>query len=113
MPRHLSAHAPLSTPPPRWLLSGPDRALVVLAGGAVVALREEPLAVKLDLLFHKQLYPTALVLLQAQPGGVDSGVVADVHRQYAEHLYAKAGYEGGSHPNPDPNPELNPDLNLT
>jgi hypothetical protein len=79
---------------PKWLLSGSDRALVVAAGGAVVALREQPLAFKLQLLYRKQLYPTALALLQAQPHGFEPAVLADIHRQYAEHLYAKADYGG-------------------
>ena len=79
---------------PKWLLSGSDRALVVAANGAVVALREQPLSVKLELLYRKQLYPTALALLQAQPHGFEPAVLADIHRQYAEHLYAKADYDG-------------------
>ena len=78
---------------PKWLLSGSDRALVVAAGGAVVALREQPLSVKLELLHRKQLYPTALALLQAQPHGFEPAVLAGIHRQYAEHLYAKADYD--------------------
>ena len=43
---------------------------MVAAGGAGVALREQPLAVKLELLYRKELFPTALALLKAQPHGL-------------------------------------------
>ena len=60
----------------------------------MVALQEQPLAVKLELLYRKELFPTALALLKAQPHDSEPALLADIHRRHAEHLYAKGDYDG-------------------
>ena len=80
----------------------------------MVALQEQPLAVKLELLYRKELFPTALALLKAQPHDSEPALLADIHRRHAEHLYAKGDYDGAVDawvltlgevtPNPSPNP---------
>ena len=59
-----------------------------------MALQEQPLAVKLELLYRKELFPTALALLKAQPHDSEPALLADIHRRHAEHLYAKGDYDG-------------------
>ena len=44
-------------------------------------------ATKLELLFRKNLFPTALALAHSQ--GYPAAMIADIHRRHAEHLYAK------------------------
>lgn len=44
------------------------------------------------MLYQKKLYLVALSLAKTQ--GLDESSVADVHRQYGDHLYAKADYDG-------------------
>ena len=86
-----------------------------------MALQEQPLAVKLELLYRKELFSTALALLKAlispttptltltltltltpetlallkaQPHDSEPALLADIHRRHAEHLYAKGDYDG-------------------
>ena len=47
---------------------------------------------KLDMLYRKGLYPTALNLAKSQQ--LDDSSVADIHRQYGDHLYDKGDYDG-------------------
>ena len=46
----------------------------------------------MDMLYRKGLYPTALNLAKSQQ--LDESSVADIHRQYGDHLYAKGDYDG-------------------
>ena len=52
--------------PARWLLSGPKCVLVITEDGKVCALEERDLATKLESLFRKNLYPTAISLARSQ-----------------------------------------------
>jgi uncharacterized protein YxeA len=55
-------------------------------------LREKPTIEKLDILFDKKLYVLALGLAQSQ--ALDDDTVADIHRQYGDHLYSKSDFNG-------------------
>ena len=56
------------------------------------ALEEKPTAAKLDLLYRNSLYLLALNLAKTQH--LDDSSVADIHRQYGDHLYSKGDYDG-------------------
>ena len=55
-------------------------------------LQEKPTAAKLDMLYRKSLYLIALNLGKTQH--LDEASVADIHRQYGDHLYSKGDYDG-------------------
>lgn len=55
-------------------------------------LQEKPTAAKLDMLYRKSLYLIALNLGRTQ--NLDEASVADIHRQYGDHLYSKGDYDG-------------------
>ncbi len=55
-------------------------------------LEEKPTSTKLDMLYRKSLYLLALNLAKTQK--LDESSVADIHRQYGDHLYSKADYDG-------------------
>ncbi|KAL1529891.1 hypothetical protein AB1Y20_000820 [Prymnesium parvum] len=82
------------TAPPRCMINAPDRVVLSLADGRVLTLSEKPPAVKLDLLFRKSLYSTALALAHSQ--GYDAAMVAEIHRRHAEHLYDKGDVSGAA-----------------
>lgn len=44
------------------------------------------------MLYRKNLYLLALNLAKTQ--GLDESSVADIHRQYGDHLYSKGDYDG-------------------
>lgn len=44
------------------------------------------------MLYRKNLYLLALNLAKTQ--GLDESSVADIHRQYGDHLYTKGDYDG-------------------
>jgi Tfp pilus assembly protein PilF len=44
------------------------------------------------MLYRKSFYPIALNLAKTQQ--LDESSVADIHRQYGDHLYSKADYDG-------------------
>lgn len=46
---------------------------------------------KLDLLFGKSLFPVAIGLAKSE--GLDEAGIAAIHKQYADHLYAKGEFE--------------------
>ncbi|KIY49906.1 hypothetical protein FISHEDRAFT_72138 [Fistulina hepatica ATCC 64428] len=67
--------------------------LFVLANdGILTRLQEKPTSEKLDMLYRKGFYLVALNLAASQH--LEPAAVADIHRQYGEHLYAKGDYEG-------------------
>ena len=57
----------------------------------LLRLEEKPTAAKLDLLYRKSMYLLALSLAKTQ--GLDDSEVAEIHRLYGDHLYAKGDYE--------------------
>ncbi len=54
--------------------------------------QEKPTQDKLDILYRKSLYLMALSLARTQ--GLDEATVADIHKQYGDHLYIKGDYDG-------------------
>lgn len=54
-------------------------------------LQEKPTAAKLDMLYRKSLFLIALNLGKTQ--NLDQASVADIHRQYGDHLYSKGDYD--------------------
>ena len=57
----------------------------------MLCLKEKSTATKLDFLYRKSLYGIALSLAKTQK--LDTSVVADIHKQYGDHLYAKGEYD--------------------
>jgi hypothetical protein len=55
-------------------------------------LHEKATPAKLDMLYRKSLYLLALNLAKTQ--SLDPSGVADIHRQYGDHLHAKGDYDG-------------------
>ena len=60
-----------------------------------MCLREKPTVDKLDMLYRKGLYLLALNLAATQ--NLDESSVADIRRQYGDHLYSKTDYDGAMH----------------
>ncbi|THH06272.1 hypothetical protein EW145_g4204 [Phellinidium pouzarii] len=65
---------------------------VLTNDGKLTCLEEKPTPEKLDMLYRKNWYSLALSLADTQ--GLDASSVADIHRQYGDHLYSKADYDG-------------------
>ncbi|KAF8306968.1 hypothetical protein DL93DRAFT_2178260 [Clavulina sp. PMI_390] len=62
--------------------------------GKLFRLEEKSTAQKLDLLFSRSLYPVAIGLAESE--GLDPQEVATIHKQYADHLYAKGEFESAT-----------------
>ena len=60
--------------------------------GQLFMFQEKPTQDKLDILYRKSLYLMALSLAKTQ--GLDEATVADIHKQYGDHLYVKGDYDG-------------------
>jgi vacuolar protein sorting-associated protein 11 len=58
----------------------------------LTCLREKPTSEKLDMLYRKALYIQAINLAETQK--LDDDSVADIHRQFGDHLYGKSDYDG-------------------
>ncbi|KAF6763702.1 vacuolar membrane protein [Ephemerocybe angulata] len=65
---------------------------VLSTDGQLLSLEEKSTAAKLDMLYRKTLYGVALNLAKTQ--SLDEGSVADIRKQYGDHLYAKGDYDG-------------------
>ncbi|KAF9476515.1 hypothetical protein BDN70DRAFT_839137 [Pholiota conissans] len=65
---------------------------VLSSDGTLVCLQEKSTAAKLDMLYRKSLYLLALNLASTQK--LDESSVADIHRQYGDHLYGKGDWDG-------------------
>ncbi|KAJ4483791.1 hypothetical protein J3R30DRAFT_3837727 [Lentinula aciculospora] len=78
----------------REIISAPWGDLYILGNnGELIHLLEKPTSAKLDMLYKKSLYGLALNLAQSQ--NLDDAHVADIHRQYGDHLYSsKNDYDG-------------------
>lgn len=57
-----------------------------------MCLEEKATSAKLDMLYRRSLYLIALNLASTQ--GLDESSVADIHKQYGDHLYSKNDYDG-------------------
>ncbi|KAF8065348.1 hypothetical protein FPV67DRAFT_1608557 [Lyophyllum atratum] len=75
----------------REIISQWGQIYVLTSDGNLVCLQEKSTATKLDLLYRKSLYTLALSLAKTQ--GLDESSVADIHRQYGDHLYGKGDYD--------------------
>ncbi|KAK2460209.1 hypothetical protein APHAL10511_007800 [Amanita phalloides] len=76
----------------RDVVSQWDRVYLLTNDGQLFMFQEKPTQEKLDILYRKSLYLTALSLAKTQ--NLDEGTVAEIHRQYGDHLYSKADYDG-------------------
>lgn len=64
---------------------------VLSTDGQLLALEEKSTAAKLDMLYRKSLYGIALNLAKTQ--NLEESTVADIHKQYGDHLYSKGDYD--------------------
>ncbi|KAJ4493796.1 hypothetical protein C8J55DRAFT_499827 [Lentinula edodes] len=78
----------------REIFSAPWGDLYILGNnGELTHLIEKPTSAKLDMLYKRSLYGLALSLAKTQ--NLDDSHVADIHRQYGDHLYSsKNDYDG-------------------
>ncbi|PPQ83311.1 hypothetical protein CVT25_004051 [Psilocybe cyanescens] len=65
---------------------------VLSTEGNLVCLEEKSTAAKLDMLYRKSLYAQALNMAYTQ--NLDKSTIADIQRQYGDHLYSKSDYDG-------------------
>ncbi|KAG6841392.1 hypothetical protein C0991_011556 [Blastosporella zonata] len=75
----------------REVISQWGQIYVLTSDGNLFCLQEKSTATKLDLLYRKSLYSLALSLAKTQQ--LDEASVADIHRQYGDHLYLKGDYD--------------------
>ncbi|KAJ7814129.1 hypothetical protein B0H14DRAFT_2850933 [Mycena olivaceomarginata] len=80
----------------RDIVSIPEWGGVYILGndGTLVQLLEKPFSAKLDMLYRSSMYPVALNLAKTQGLEDSSETVADIHRQYGDHLYNKGNWDG-------------------
>ncbi|KAF5367569.1 hypothetical protein D9758_003794 [Tetrapyrgos nigripes] len=77
----------------REVIVAPWGGLYVLGNnGEVTHLVEKPTSEKLEMLYRRSMFGLATNLAQTQ--GLDDSSVADIHRQYGDHLYSKGDYDG-------------------
>ncbi|KAG6826409.1 hypothetical protein H0H92_015903, partial [Tricholoma furcatifolium] len=75
----------------REVISQWGQIYVLTSDGNLFCLQEKSTAIKLDHLYRKSLYGLALSLAKTQQ--LDESSVADIHRQYGDHLYLKGDYD--------------------
>ncbi|KAJ7693653.1 hypothetical protein B0H17DRAFT_1059396 [Mycena rosella] len=80
----------------RDIISIPEWGGVYILGndGSLVQLLEKPFSAKLDMLYRSSMYPVALNLAKTQGLEDSSESVADIHKQYGDHLYNKGNWDG-------------------
>ncbi|KAL4242531.1 E3 ubiquitin-protein ligase PEP5 [Abortiporus biennis] len=76
----------------REVFSASGQVYLLSNSGKLSCLEEKPTPAKLDLLYRKSQYLIALNLAKTQR--LDDSSVADIHRQYGDHLYSKGDYDG-------------------
>ncbi|KAF8343340.1 vacuolar membrane protein [Amanita rubescens] len=76
----------------RDVVSQWGKVYVLTNDGNLFMFQEKPTQDKLDILYRKSLYLMALSLAKTQ--GLDEATVADIHKQYGDHLYIKGDYDG-------------------
>ncbi|THV03182.1 hypothetical protein K435DRAFT_651795, partial [Dendrothele bispora CBS 962.96] len=77
----------------REVIVAPWGGLYVLgSNGEVIHLLEKPTSEKLEMLYRRSMFGVAVNLARTQ--GLDENSVADIHRQYGDHLYTKGDYDG-------------------
>ncbi|THH26500.1 hypothetical protein EUX98_g7688 [Antrodiella citrinella] len=65
---------------------------LLLNDGRLICLEEKPTPVKLDMLYRVSQYLLALNLAKTQ--NLEESSVANIHKQYGDHLYNKGDYDG-------------------
>ncbi|TFK22979.1 vacuolar membrane protein [Coprinopsis marcescibilis] len=75
----------------REVVSQWGKVYVLSTDGSLLSLEEKSTAAKLDMLYRKSLFVVALNLAKTQ--GLDEASVADIHKQYGDHLYVKGDYD--------------------
>ncbi|CAL1708669.1 unnamed protein product [Somion occarium] len=78
----------------REIFLASDEVYLLSNVGKLTCLEEKPTSTKLSMLYAKSQFLLALNLAKTQ--GLDSSSVADIHRQYGDHLYNKADYDGAT-----------------
>ncbi|PPQ73707.1 hypothetical protein CVT24_007262, partial [Panaeolus cyanescens] len=76
----------------REILSAWGNIYVLSTDGTLMCLKERSTADKLEMLYKKSLYVLALNLATTQ--NLEPANVADIHRQYGDHLYGKGDHDG-------------------
>ncbi|KAF9460675.1 hypothetical protein BDZ94DRAFT_1265603 [Collybia nuda] len=76
----------------REIISQWGKIYVLTSDGKLLCLQEKSTSAKLDMLYRKSLYTLALSLAKTQ--NLEESSVADIHRQYGDHLYTKGDYDG-------------------
>ncbi|OSD08241.1 hypothetical protein PYCCODRAFT_1429303 [Trametes coccinea BRFM310] len=85
------AHSDTLTEGVREVFSAWGKLYVLSNDGKLLCLEEKPTSVKLDMLYRKGLYTLALNIAETQK--LDDAHIADIHKQYGDHLYAKGDYD--------------------
>ncbi|KAG6889861.1 hypothetical protein C0992_003757 [Termitomyces sp. T32_za158] len=75
----------------REVISQWGQIYILTSDGNLSCLQEKSTATKLDHLYRKSLYSLALNVAKTQQ--LDDSSVADIHRQYGDHLYQKGEYD--------------------
>ncbi|GBE90218.1 hypothetical protein SCP_1900670 [Sparassis crispa] len=89
---HFVAYSGTFTEGVRAVISAWKKIYVLSNDGKLSCLEEIPTSAKLDMLYRKSLYHLALNLAETQH--LDQASVADIHRQFGDHLYTKGDYDG-------------------
>ncbi|KAK7064568.1 E3 ubiquitin-protein ligase PEP5 [Favolaschia claudopus] len=78
------------------IISIPEWGGVFILGndGTLIHAAEKPFSAKLEMLYLNSLYPVALNLAKTQGLEDSSESVADIHKQYGDHLYNKGNWDG-------------------
>nr|GAT43681.1 predicted protein [Mycena chlorophos] len=79
----------------REVISIPEWGGVYILGndGSLTQLLEKPFSAKLDMLYRSSMYPVALNLARTQGLDESSETVADIHKNYGNHLYNKGNWD--------------------
>ncbi|KAM5536515.1 hypothetical protein V8D89_009792 [Ganoderma adspersum] len=86
------AHTNTFTEGVREIFSAWGKLYVLSNNGTLICLEEKPTSAKLDMLYRKGLYLLALNIADTQK--LDESHIADIHKQYGDHLYNKGDYDG-------------------
>jgi hypothetical protein len=65
---------------------------VICADGSMLQLEEKDTQTKLDTLFKKNLFTSAINLARSQQ--TDAAQISDIYRKYGDHLHSKGDYDG-------------------
>ncbi|KAI8982945.1 hypothetical protein BD414DRAFT_491677 [Trametes punicea] len=85
------AHSSTFTDGVREVFSGWGKLYVLPNDGKLLCLEEKPTSAKLEMLYRKGLYTLALNIAETQK--LDDAHIADIHKQYGDHLYGKGDYD--------------------